>query len=489
MPDTALLRLRSPEGRWAIAAAVIGSGVVFIESTVVNVALPAIGRDFSLGVSGLQWIVNGYLITLSALLLLGGALGDALGQKRVFVAGLLAFAAGSLLCAIAPTFPLLIGARLVQGAAGALLVPTSLAFVDTAFVEEDRSEAVGMWAGWSAVSTAVGPLLGGALVDFTSWRWVFAIVVPLPLAAVWISQARLAAQGLGIRASVDYAGALLISAGFGALVWTMIEGPNRGFTPATIATGLAGIALAIAFVLVETRQPSPLLPLGMFRSRQFTGANVTTLLVYAALGALFFFLMVQLQSVLGYGALAAGASLLPINALMLLLSPRAGRWAARHGARAPITVGSLLAAGGLALFTRVGAGGDYLTTTLPATLVFGSGLGVLVAPLTAAVLSVADEGRTGIASAVNNATARVAGLLAVAVFPLATGIAGIDDYSGEAFAEAFRQSMWFAAGLCVLGAAVAWRTISEASPSPADPHPAPTHGCSQRRRSVPAMRG
>jgi EmrB/QacA subfamily drug resistance transporter len=482
MPDPPPLRLHSAEGRWAIAAAVIGSGIVFIESTVVNVALPAIGRDMSLGVSGLQWIVNGYLITLSALLLLGGALGDALGQKRVFEAGLLSFAAGSLLCAVAPNFPLLIVARLVQGAAGALLVPTSLAFLDTAFAEEDGSEAIGLWAGWSAVSTAVGPLLGGALVDFASWRWVFAAVIPLPLVAVWISRARIASPARRARPRVDFAGALLISGGLGALVWALIEGPERGVSPATLGTAALGLALVMAFIRVEARRRSPLLPLSMFRSRQFSGANATTLLVYAALGALFFFLMVQLQGVLEYSALAAGASLLPINFLMLVLSPRAGRWGARQGARVPITLGALLAAGGLALFARVGPGADYLTTILPATVVFGSGLGVLVAPLTAAVLSVAEEGRIGIASAVNNATARVAGLLAVALIPLVTGIAGLDDFTGPAFAAAFVQAMWICAALCVLGGVVAWLTVTERSSVAARPHPSPTHGCAQRRR-------
>jgi MFS family permease len=245
----------------------------------------------------------------------------------------------------------------------------------------------------------------------------------------------------------------------------------------------------MAFIRVEARQRSPLLPLSMFRSRQFSGANATTLLVYAALGALFFFLMVQLQGVLGYSALAAGASLLPINFLMLMLSPRAGRWGARLGARVPIALGALLAAGGLALFTRVGPGADYLTTILPATVVFGSGLGVLVAPLTAAVLSVAEEGRTGIASAVNNATARVAGLLAVALIPLVTGIAGLADFTGPAFAAAFGQAMWISAALCVLGGGVAWLTVTERSSVAAQPHPSPTHGCAQRRRESQPARG
>jgi len=481
-----LLRLRSAAGRWTVAAAVLGSGAVFVESTVVSVALPAMGRDLDLGVAGLQWIVNGYLITLSALLLLGGALGDARGQKRVFEAGLIAFAAGSLLCAMAPSFVLLVVARLVQGAAGALLVPTSLAFLDTAFAEEDRGEAIGRWAGWSAGSTAVGPLLGGALVDLVSWRWVFAAVAPLPLLALWISRSRLPIPARRRRERVDYTGALLISAGLGGVVWALIEGPKRGATVAVVGAGALGSVLVAGFFWLESRRENPLLPLGIFRSRQFSGANATTLLVYAALGALFFFLMIHLQGVLGYNGLAAGASLLPINALMLALSGRAGRWGQRWGPRVPITAGALLAAAGLALFSRVGPGSGYLTDVLPATIVFGCGLGVLVAPLTSSVLAVVEEGRTGVASAVNNATARLAGLLATAAIPLATGIGGLDDTTGPAFAAAFRQAMWISAALCAAGGGVAWLTVTECGPVSAAPHPSPTHGCAGRRSGATA---
>lgn len=481
---SATLRLRSPAGRWTVAAAVLGSGAVFIEGTVVSVALPAMGRDLGLGVTGLQWIVNGYLITLSALLLLGGALGDALGQKRVFEAGLAAFAAGSVLCAVAPSFAWLVAARLLQGAAGALLVPTSLAFLDTAFTEEDRGEAIGQWAGWSAVSTAIGPLAGGALVDLASWRWVFAGVAPLALLALWISRARVAAGARGERRPVDFAGAVLISGGLGALVWALIEGPERGASAGVIAAGAAGLVLIAAFFGFEARRRDPLLPLGIFRSRQFSGANAATLLIYAALGALFFFLMIQLQGVLGYSALAAGASLLPINALMLALSPSAGRWGERRGPREPIALGALLAAAGLALFSRVGPDAGYLAGVLPAAVVFGAGLGVLVAPLTASVLAVAEEGRTGVASAVNNATARLAGLLATALIPLAVGIGGLDDFTGAAFAAAFRRAMWISAALSAAGGVVAWLTVSACGPASDAPHPSPVHGCAGRRAAA-----
>ena len=474
------LRVKSSTGRWVIAAAVLGSAAVFIESTVVSVALPAIGRHFGLGVSGLQWIVNGYLITLSALLLLGGALGDAVGQKRVFEVGLATFAVGSVLCALAPSFPLLVGARLVQGAAGALLVPASLALVDTSFAEDERGAAIGLWAGWSAVSTAVGPLVGGALIDLASWRWVFACAVPVPLLALWISRSRVAAPPPLRRRSVDYAGALLVTAGLAAVVWALIEAPRRGAGAPTLGAGLLGLALLVAFLVFERRRPDALLPLEIFRSRQFSGANATTLLVYASLGALFFFLMIELQAVLGYSALAAGASLLPINLLMMALSPAAGRWGERRGPHLPIAIGALMAAAGLALFARVGPGASYLKEVLPATTFFGAGLAVLVAPLTAAVLAAADEEHAGVASAFNNAVARVAGLLATSVIPLMTGIGALDDFTGAAFAAAYRRAMWISALLCAAGGVVAWLTVRRAGPASIAPHPSPTQGCARR---------
>ncbi len=479
-----MIRLGTRAARWVVAAAVLGSGSVFLESTVVSVALPSMGRDLGLDVRGLQWIVNGYMLSLSALLLLGGAFGDARGQKRVFEWGLLGFAAGSVLCALAPSFPMLVAARILQGAAGALLVPTSLAFLDTSFVEEDRSAAIGAWSAWSAVSTAAGPLLGGALVDAASWRWVFAAAVPLPLAAWAISRFRVAEEEPPEPSPVDVAGGVLATGSLGALVWALVEGPERGLDALVVAAGLLGLGLGALFLRLEARRTSPLLPLGLFRDPQFAGANGTTLLIYAALGALFFFLMIQLQSVMGYGALVAGAALLPINLLMLLLSPRAGRWAARSGARVPITVSALVAAAGLALFARLDADSAYLTDVLPAVVVFGLGLSLLVAPLTAAALSVAGEGRTGVASAVNNAAARLAGLLATALVPLLAGVGGLDDYTGAAFTAGFRRAMWISAGLCVAGGAVAWSTVRAAPGVPDSPHPSPTQGCARREVGV-----
>ncbi|MGH7481968.1 MAG: MFS transporter [Longimicrobiales bacterium] len=480
------LTLASSAGRWTIAAAVLGSGAVFVESTVVNVALPSIARDFGLGMEGVQWVVNAYLLTLGALLLLGGSLGDVFGRRRVFAGGLLGFAATTALCAVAPSFGLLIGARLLQGAAGALLVPNSLALLDTAFVEEQRGEAIGKWAAWSAVSTAGGPLLGGALIDYASWRWVFASVAPIAVAAAWIAWRLIPeVQQRDGTTGVDLAGALLVTGGLGATVWMLIAGPELGFaSPAILAAGIGGVALLVAFVLFEKRARAPLLPLGMFSSRQFSGANVTTLLIYAALGSLFLFLMLQLQNVLGYGALAAGAALLPINALMLLLSARAGRWATRVGPRTPIAGGAVAAAAGMMLFARVDAGSSYWTTVLPAVLLFGTGLGVLVAPLTSAVLAAADEGRAGVASAVNNAAARLAGLFATAMVPLAAGIGGLDVLSGPTFAAGYTRAMWISAGLCLTGGAVAWTTIRKVAKVEHVTHPTLDHGCPHHRQEA-----
>jgi EmrB/QacA subfamily drug resistance transporter len=482
-----LVTLQSADGRWTVAAAVLGSGAVFLESTVVNVALPAIDRDLGLGMAGLQWVMNGYLLTLSALMLLGGSLGDVYRRWRMLVVGLVGFAAASALCSLAPRMELLVAFRLLQGAAGALLVPNSLALLDTVFTEEDRGAAIGRWAGWSAVSTALGPLLGGWLVDAVSWRWVFASVVPFALAAAWIT-ARKVPRGndrLGERRSVDYVGAGLVTAGLAGVVWALVSGPSVGFTrPVILIAGAGGSALVAAFVAVEWRAQDPLLPIAMFRSRQFTGANLTTVLVYMALGGLFFFLVLQLQHVLGYSALAAGASLLPVNGLMLLFSSRAGALSQRIGPRVPMTAGALIAAGGMLLFSRVQPGVTYLGTVLPALLVFGLGLAALVAPLTAAVLGAVEADQAGVASAVNNAAARLAALLATAVLPLAAGLGGLTDLDSPAFIAGYTRAMWISAGLCAAGAAVAFLTIRSAAPVTPVPHPSPSHGCTQLRPSA-----
>ena len=462
----AAVSLHSSTGRWILAGSVLGSGAVFLEGTVVNVALPAIARDFHLGVDGLQWVINGYLLTLSALMLFGGSLGDRFRRSRVFAIGCAAFAGFTIGCALAPSLPVLVVLRLLQGIAGALLVPNSLAMLETSFEGEDRGAAIGQWAGWSAVSTALGPLAGGWLVDAGSWRWVFASVVPFALGAAWTSLRHgPAGERRGARKTgrLDYVGAVLATLGLAGLVGALIAGPTLGFGTPVLGAGIAGVLLLIGFVVHERRlghrHTEPLLPLAVFRSRQFTGANVMTLLVYSALNGLMFLLMPQLQDNLGYDALKAGAALLPVNVIMLALSPVAGRIAARIGPRLPMVVGALTAASAMALFTRVQPGASYLAAVLPAAIVFGLGLTCMVAPLTAAVLAAVDSREAGVASAINNAVARLAGLFAAAALPLAAGMGGMTQLEGPSFAAGYARAMWICAGLCAAGALVALFTV------------------------------
>ena len=451
--------MRDP--RWTLVGTILGSGAVFVEGSVTMVALPAIARDFHLGIAGLQWVLNGYLLTLSALILLGGALGDRFSRRGVFALGLAAFSIASIGCALAPNVTLLVVARVLQGAAGALVVPNSLALLETTFSGADRGAAVGHWAAWSAVSGAFGPLVGGWLIDAASWRWVFVCIAPFAAAAVL-------AVGLGreprasafARPHVDYTGAVLVTLGLAGVVGALIVGTDTGFTgPLPLAALAGGGVLLIAFVLVERRTTTPLVPLDIFRVREFTGVNATTLAVYAALNGLMFLLMLQLQTTLHYSALRAGASLLPINVLMLVLSPIAGRVAVRIGARPLMVAGSLIAAGGMLLFARVKPGAGYATSLLPAALTFGLGLACFVAPLTDVALNALGKERAGLASGVNNAVARLAGLLAVAGIPLAAGLGGVRELGGAAVSSGFTRAMIISAALCATGSAIAALTI------------------------------
>ena len=460
------MKLATPEGRWLVAASILGSGAVFLEGTVVNVALPAMVRDLHLGIAGLQWVVNAYLLTLSALMLLGGALGDRTRRSRVFALGALGFAAASGACALAPNLAVLVVCRLLQGIAGALLIPNSLALVESAFEGEERGSAIGQWAAGSAVSTAIGPLAGGLLVDTLSWRWVFAAVVPFGLASAAIALWRVPSEpSPREKVPLDWFGTVLITLALAGLIGGLTAGPDAGFGSALVISALAGGAVfAAVFIVHEYRQKHPVLPLDIFRNREFSGANATTLLVYAALSALLLLLMLQLQRVLGYSALEAGAALLPVNAIMLGASAPAGRLAGRIGARIPMTAGALIAAVGMALFARVLPGTSYVRATLPAVIVFGCGLALFVAPLTSAVLGAVEQSQVGVASAVNNAVSRLGGLLATAVVPLAAGIAGGGALQPAVLSHGFVRGMWISAGLCTAGAAVAWTTINGSPP-------------------------
>jgi EmrB/QacA subfamily drug resistance transporter len=456
-PPRGRVTLASGAGRWLVTATALGSGIAFLDGVVVNVALPAIGRDLGGGLTTLQWVLDGYLLTLSALLLLGGALGDRYGRRRVFVVGLALFTVASLGCGLAPTGPALIAARVVQGLGGALLVPGSLALIDAVVRREDRGRAVGTWAGLAGIASAVGPFLGGWLVDAASWRWVFFINVPIAAVAVVITlrhvpESREADDG----SRLDLAGAAAITVGLTGVVYALIEVPGRGWSPSTTAAAVVGVAGLVAFPWIERRAAAPLIPLSMFRSSRFVGTNAVTFLVYTALGGALFLLTLQLQESLGWTALQAGVSLLPFTVLMLLFSRQMGGLTQRTGPRLPMTIGPVVTALGFLLLTRAVPGADYVAGVLPGVLVFGLGMAVTVAPLTATVLASVDEEHVGAASGANNAVSRVASLLAVAVLPL---VAGLDTGGDGPLGPGFVVAMEICAGLCAAGGVIAALTV------------------------------
>ena len=472
--EEATIRYGTPEGRWIIVAAVLGSGVVFVDGTVVNVALPALSRDLHASVRGLQWILDGYLVTLSSLLLLGGSAGDRWGRRRVFVAGLAGFTGASVLCGLAPGVGFLVAARAVQGVAGALLVPASLSIISSGFDPADRGRAIGAWSGLAAVAGAAGPLLGGWLVDAASWRFIFFLNVPLAGAAIAIARRHVPETRDGDAGPLDGAGAALGSAGIALVAYALIEHGGG----ASLAAGLAGVAVLALFVAAERRRDHPMLPLSLFRSAQFTGANLTTFAVYGAMGAALFLVVVRLQVSLGYSALEGGLSLLPFTLLMVALSARLGALAQRIGPRLPMTAGPLLAAAGLLLFAGVGPGDRYASAVLPAVVVWGLGQTITVAPLTAAVLAAVDTRRAGVASGVNNAAARLAGLLGIAVIP---AVAGIGSQTGAGLAAAldhgYAPAMRISAAACAAGGLIAGVMVRRTTPVRPITHPSPVHAC------------
>lgn len=461
--DAGTIRLATAQGRWLLAAMILGSGMAFLDGSIVGLALPAMRSDLQATAAGVQWIVNGYTLTLAALILVGGSLGDRLGRRRVFVAGVVLFAATSVACALAPTIEVLVAARGMQGVGAALLTPGSLAIISASFATDDRGAAIGLWSGLSGVTSAIAPLLGGWLVDTTGWRGIFWINVPLAVVVVWLA-VRHVPETTGGQDRIDYGGALLTAGSLAALTYGLVDG--------SWLWGTVGAALLVVFVVHQKLTPHALVPLGLFADRVFTAANICTFAIYGALAASSFLLVQQLQYVSGFTPLRAGLATVPMTVIMLLFSARAGALGSRIGPRWPMTFGPLIAAAGMLLMLRIDEGASLWVDVLPASIVFGAGITLLVAPLTTAVLAAAPMQQTGVASGINNAVARTASLLAVAAIPPIAGISGSDFADPDVFGPGFRAGTLICTAMLVVAAACAAALIHGPSAVPATPDPA-----------------
>ncbi len=450
------IRLDSRQGRMVVFAAVLGSGIAFLDGSVVNSALPHIRRSFDSSLAGQQWVVTGYLLTLGSLLVLGGSLGDLFGRRKMFIYGLVGFSITSMLCGLASSVGVLIAARVLQGVSAALLVPGSLAMLSSVFHPDDRAKAIGSWSGLAGASTAVGPFLGGWLIDAVSWRWVFLINPPIAAAAI-VMALRFVPETRGDDrgARIDVPGALTLSLGLAGVVYALIEGPAAGWEALAVAAAAGGVVLLMAFAFIEVRSPHPMVPLSLFRSRLFAGTNAATFVIWGAIGTVFFFLTIHLQDDLGYSALEAGSASLPVTVMMLFFAARSGALAQRIGPRLQMTVGPLVVGASFLLMARIESGSTYLVGVLPAVLVFGVGLVITVAPVTATVLAAVEDTHAGIGSAINNAVARVASLLAIAVLPALVGATG----KSASLSDGYAKAMVICAALAALGAVICALTV------------------------------
>ncbi len=461
--ETESIRLASGPGRWIVLTTVLGSGMALLDSTVVNVALPRLGESLHADMSGLQWTINAYTLTLAGLILLGGSLGDRYGRRKIFLVGVAWFALASALCGLSLNIEMLVLARALQGIGGALLTPGSLAIIQASFARGDRPKAIGAWSGLGGVAAAIGPLLGGWLVEAAGWRWVFLINLPIAALVIVVASRHVPeTRDPSAAGRFDVLGSTLAALGLGGVTYGLVGGVT-GVVP--IAMLIAGIVLLGWFAVLQVRRSRPghptgaLVPVEVFRSRVFTSVNIVTLIMYAAMGVVFFLLVVQLQVSAGFSPIAAGSATLPVTLLMLALSAPAGEFAKRAGPRLPMTVGILLAGAGFVLMSRIGPGAAYLTDVLPGVALFGLGISAAVAPLTATVLASAAERHAGIASGVNNAVARTGGLLAVAAIPPLVGLTGAAYRSAAVFTSGFHAAMLVCAAMMAAAALLTFGTI------------------------------